>query len=163
MPWKDTTAMEHKIEFIHEWLSNQYTVTELCEAFGISRATAHKYIRRFCKEGHLGLGERSRAPRCHPNQTDPEVEQQIIQLRKQHPRWGADKIWKLLQYDFELDLIPTTMTINNIMKRNGLILPRKRIKRIKTRETTRFWHEIRVRCCVTNCVIVLVDHKNSLE
>lgn len=131
MPWKDTTAMEHKLEFIHEWLSNRYTVTELCEAFGISRTTAHKYIRRFYKEGHLGLSEKSRAPLRHPNRTDPEVELRIIDLRKQHPRWGADKIWKLLQQDFAANLIPSTVTINNIMKRNGLILPRKRIKRIK--------------------------------
>ena len=36
-----------------------------------------------------------------------------------------------MQNDFSLEMIPTTMTINNIMKRNGLILPRKRIKRVK--------------------------------
>ncbi len=29
MPWKDTTTMEQKVEFINEWLSNQYTITEL--------------------------------------------------------------------------------------------------------------------------------------
>ena len=45
----------------------------------------------FYKDGHLGLCESSRAPHRHPNQTNPQVEQRIIQLRKKHPRWGADK------------------------------------------------------------------------
>ena len=30
MPWKETTTMEQKVEFICEWLSEKYTITELC-------------------------------------------------------------------------------------------------------------------------------------
>lgn len=131
MPWKDTTAMQQKVEFISEWSSGLYTITELCEAFEISRTTAYRLIRRFAEQGYEGLLQQSRAPGHHPNQTDADIEQAIIDLRRRHKRWGARKIWKLLQRDFNLDRIPTTVTINNIMKRNGLILPRKRIHRVK--------------------------------
>jgi len=33
MPWKETTTMEQKVEFICEWLTENYTITELCNEF----------------------------------------------------------------------------------------------------------------------------------
>ena len=69
MPWKDTTIMEQKVEFINEWLSNQYTVTELCKAFEISRPTAYRLIKRYEEFGVDGLLEQSRSPINHPNKT----------------------------------------------------------------------------------------------
>ena len=44
MPWKETTIMEQKIEFICEWRTGKYTITELCRAFEISRPTAYKIM-----------------------------------------------------------------------------------------------------------------------
>jgi histone acetyltransferase (RNA polymerase elongator complex component) len=44
MPWKESTIMEQKIEFICEWRSGNYTITELCRSFEISRPTAYKII-----------------------------------------------------------------------------------------------------------------------
>ena len=37
MPWKETTTMEQKIEFICEWRTGKYTITELSKSFEISR------------------------------------------------------------------------------------------------------------------------------
>jgi len=31
MVWKAKTKMEQKVEFIHEWLTQKYTITELCK------------------------------------------------------------------------------------------------------------------------------------
>lgn len=74
MPWKDTTIMEQKIEFICEWRTEKYTVTELCKQFEISRPTAYKIIARFEEKGYDGLRELSRKPRAlHPNQTKGKV------------------------------------------------------------------------------------------
>ena len=63
MPWKDTTIMEQKIEFICEWRTGKYTITELCKSFGISRPTAYKIISRFEEKGYDGLIELSRKPK----------------------------------------------------------------------------------------------------
>lgn len=49
MPWKDTTIMEQKIEFICEWRTGKHTITELCRSFEISRPTAYKIIARFAR------------------------------------------------------------------------------------------------------------------
>ena len=50
MPWKETTTMEQKIEFICEWITGKYTITELCKSFEISRPTAYRLIDRFKKK-----------------------------------------------------------------------------------------------------------------
>ncbi len=42
MPWKESTIMEQKIEFICEWRTGNYTITELCRSFEISLPTAYK-------------------------------------------------------------------------------------------------------------------------
>ena len=131
MPWKNVTAMEQKTEFINEWQSGLYTISDLCRTFEISRPTAYRLIKRFTNEGYNGLHEKKRKPRAHPNQTSPQVQQTILRLRKKHKHWGARKIRKLLEHDFPLDLIPSTVTVNNIMRRNGLISPRRKIHRIK--------------------------------
>ena len=59
MPWKETTTIEQKIEFICEWITGKYTITELCKSFEISRPTAYRLIDRFEKKGYEGLREQS--------------------------------------------------------------------------------------------------------
>ncbi|MBQ0734313.1 helix-turn-helix domain-containing protein, partial [Aquimarina celericrescens] len=51
--------MEQKIEFICEWRTGKYTITELCRNFEISRPTAYKLIDRFENQGFEGLKEQS--------------------------------------------------------------------------------------------------------
>ena len=82
MPWKNTTTMEQKIEFICEWRTNKYTITELCKAFEISRPTAYKLIDRYEKQGIEGLRERAKKPINHPNRTKDYIEGNILDLKK---------------------------------------------------------------------------------
>jgi transposase InsO family protein len=131
MPWRETTKMEQKIEFINEWRSGRFTITELARHFDISRPTAYKWIERFEKEGLPGLDEKGRSPKTHPLKTPEEIEKRIIFYRKKYKRWGGEKIWKLLHGDFQEEQIPTISTVDRILKRNGLIIPRKVRRRIK--------------------------------
>ena len=114
MPWKETTTMEQKIEFICEWRTGKYTITELCKNFDISRPTAYKLIDRFEKQGYEGLREQSRAPSKHPNETNEDVIKSILKLKTKYRLWGAKKIEKLLFNDFTSDEIPSVVTIHNI-------------------------------------------------
>lgn len=50
MPWKEITTMEQKIEFICEWRTGKYTITELCKNFEISRPTAYKLLNNIMLE-----------------------------------------------------------------------------------------------------------------
>ena len=47
MPWKTVDLMDQKLKFVHLAKSGRFTITELCEDFGISRKTGHKYLRRY--------------------------------------------------------------------------------------------------------------------
>lgn len=131
MPWKNTTTMEQKIEFICEWRTNKYTVTELCQAFEISRPTAYKLIDRYEKQGIEGLKEQSKKPINHPNRTPEYVEKNILSLKEKYSKWGAKKIHRLLFNHCSPDDIPSVVTVHNILLKNGMVCPQKRLRRVK--------------------------------
>jgi transposase InsO family protein len=131
MPWKETTTMEQKIEFICEWRTGKYTITELCRNFEISRPTAYKLINRFEKEGFEGLKEQSKIPKTHPNTTKEIIVKGIIKIKEKHPRWGAKKIRILMFNDFTEKEIPSVVTVHNILRKHGLVCPQKRMRRVK--------------------------------
>jgi transposase InsO family protein len=131
MPWKERTTMEQKIEFICEWRTGKYTITELCKNFEISRPTAYKLIDRFERQGYEGLREQSRTPWKHPNATNEIVIEKILFYKDKHKKWGAKKIRILLFNDFIPEAIPSVVTVHNILKRNGLVNPQKRLRRVK--------------------------------
>ena len=132
MSWLQTSVMEEKMKFIRAWRSNEYTVTALCETFGISRTTGHKLINRYNDEGETSFEGRSKRPNSVPNKTPIEVEYSIVKLRKTHPNWRAKKFAELLKNEFNVDEIPSVTTINAILSRNGLV--KKRGKRPSTLE-----------------------------
>ena len=131
MPWKETTTMEQKIEFICEWRTGKYTITELCKGFEISRPTAYRLINNFEKQGFEGLKKRSFKPRDSPNKTKKIVEENILKLKDKYPLWGAKKIKKLLFNVCDEQDIPSVVTVHNILFRNGLVKHQKRLRRVK--------------------------------
>jgi len=131
MPWKTTTTMEQKIEFICEWRTGKYTITELCRSFEISRPTAYKLISRFEQQGFEGLKKQSRAPSNHPNATKENIVESILDLKAQYKFWGAKKIRELLFKEFTKQEVPSVVTVHNILKKNGLVCPQKRMRRVK--------------------------------
>lgn len=131
MPWKETTTMEQKIEFICEWRTGKYTITELCKGFDISRPTAYKLISRFEKQGFEALREQSRAPGKHPNATSEYIIDGILNLKKKHKHWGAKKIRELMFKDFTQQEVPSVVTVHNILKKNGFVCPQKRMRRVE--------------------------------
>lgn len=131
MPWKTTTTMEQKIEFICEWRTGKYTITELCRNFEISRPTAYKLISRFEKQGFEGLKKHSRSPTNHPNATKENIIKSILNLKADYKLWGAKKIRELLFKEFTEQEVPSVVTVHNILKKNGLVCPQKRMRRVK--------------------------------
>ena len=91
----------------------------------------YKLISRFESQGYKGLREHSRTPGNHPNKTKEYLIKSILKLKKKYPRWGAKKIEKLLFNEFTRDEIPSVVTIHNILKKNGLVCPQKRLRRVK--------------------------------
>lgn len=130
MPWKVSTPMSEKKEFVALASSGQSNISELCRRFGISRKTAYKWIKRYEAEGESGLVERSRKPHTSPNQTPLEYQEAIFEIRKTLPTWGGRKIRYVLA-DNDFDPVPAKSTVNSILKRNGYIDPEESAKHRK--------------------------------
>jgi len=70
------------------------------------------------------------------------MEELIIETRHERPRWGAQKIWSYL--DRKGHSMPCVRTVNNILKRNGLISPeatlaRRPFKRFEREHNNELW------------------------
>jgi len=131
MPWKDTSIMEERVFFINEYRSGIWTITDLCNEYGISRTLGYKYIKRFESFGMRGLIDLPKTPHTSPKKTPKSIEDDIIQLRKEHPRYGPEKLSTKLSELHPEKRWPALSTINLILKRNDMIPKKRRIRRIQ--------------------------------
>jgi len=129
MPWRGVTVSEQRQRFIEDYQLNYYSVTDLAERFGISRTTAYKWIHRFKKHGQAGFHEHSRRPHSCPWQTGEAIVEELVELRKAHPRWGPKKLLDLMQRRDSARQLPAVSTGAQILSREGLIKPRRRYRR----------------------------------
>jgi transposase InsO family protein len=121
--------MDEKIRFICKYEDCE-SMSELCRRFEISRETGYVWLRRFRQTGFNGLIEHSRAIHRHANQTPKDIEQMILELRQAHMRWGPRKLKRILERDEPGRTWPASSTIGSLLKREGLVVARK--KRFRT-------------------------------
>ena len=126
MPWQNVTCMEEIIRFVILARSGRFTLTDLCEQFGISRKTGYKYLERYAAEGMIGLEPRSHRPHQFPQRTDEAVESLILAERRLHHTWGPKKIQDILLKKHGVESPPACSTIGEILRRHGVSVRRKR-------------------------------------
>lgn len=117
MPWKETCAMNERQLLIEDYIEKESSVSELARQYGVSRKTAHKWIKRFKQNGAAGLEELSRAPHHHPNALSQAMEVEILEWKSKKPLWGAPKIHSKLR---DLADCPSESTVSNVLARWGL-------------------------------------------
>lgn len=130
MAWKVSSVVDERFRFVFEHDRHEQSMKQLCASFGISRETGYVWLRRFQRSGLWGLQNLNRAPRRHPNQTAPAIEEAVLELRQAHMGWGPRKLKWRLERDWPGRDWPATSTIGEIIKRAGLVSQRK--KRRKT-------------------------------
>jgi len=126
MTWKEESMENQKQKFILLWNTHKFTMAALCREFGITRPTGYKILHRYEKEGWEALYEQPRRPHTCPFETPQEMVDAILEIRHKYPRWGARKVCAILAREWEEDSIPHSSTVNAIMKRHGLIIPRRK-------------------------------------
>lgn len=94
---------------------------------GLSRTSAYKWIERYEKYGDTGLKDDSRK-REDPGLFSGPIAEQLLELRRERPTWGSRKLLKWMSRFTDVDprLLPAASTVDALMKRNGLIVPRRR-------------------------------------
>jgi len=127
MPWTETCVMEQRVKFIMEALDGTYNISELCDYYGISRKSGHKWLRRYEQGGLDALKDISRAPRSHPHEISHQVKESILTIKRRFPKWGAPKIRVRLQREHPgWQSYPAISTIGLFLQKQGLTCKRKR-------------------------------------
>jgi putative transposase len=91
------------------------------QGVGISRKTGYKIFDRYQECGIQGLTDRSRRPYRYANQLPFQVENCILNVKHEHPSWGARKIRERLIRRFSGIPIPAKSTVHVVLDRHGLV------------------------------------------
>jgi putative transposase len=126
MPRRETNPMHERVQFIAAYLRKVYSMTEWCERFGIRRNTGYKWVRRYTKEGILGLQEKSCAPHRCPHRLPEAVAAALLETKRAHPHWGPRKILPYLVRRRPDLALPAASTTGELFQRVGLSQGRKR-------------------------------------
>src|ERR1700740_3755962 len=105
MPWKECSVMDERLQFVARRLAGE-AMTELCREFGISCKTGYKIFNRYQECGIQGLTDRSRRPHHYAHKLPFQVENFILNVKREHPTWGARKIRERLIRRFSGIKIP---------------------------------------------------------
>jgi transposase InsO family protein len=127
MPWRISSSMSQRHEFVLLAGQEQANIRQLCRQFGIGSATAYKWLHRFEDVGLPGLEELSRRPHHSPVRTAAELEKAVIALRHKHPAWGGRKLRRRL-LDLGYSAVPSASTITAILRRHQLLDPKESSK-----------------------------------
>ena len=128
MPWIERCRLDERIAFVR-LVADGEPMAALCRQFGISRQTGYKWWARFEEDGVEALADRSRRPRSHPNETPAHIVEVIIEARARHPFWGPRKLVAWLARKKPQLKLPAPSTVGSILKRNGLVSPRRTRRR----------------------------------
>ncbi len=126
MPWKETHVVDERIRFIAALKEDdRRNFTQLCASFGISRAKGYKWLARYNAQGAAGLDDRKSIPGSCPHRTPDSIEDLVVELRKKYPFDGPKKLRSQLIEQHPTLTIPAASTIGDILKRRGLVRPRR--------------------------------------
>ena len=125
MPWKETCFVDQRLHFIALVNESDDSFAALCEQFGISRKTGYKWVERYETLGPGGLEERRPVAHTFPHATPAKVLDALLTLRKERPTWGPKKLRARLE-SLGLEGLPAVSTIGELLKKHGLVRPRRR-------------------------------------
>lgn len=125
MAWRETSVMDDRVRFIGDYVSGDFTMTGLCEDYGISRKTGYKWVGRYESDGAAGLADRSHAPLCHGRSTPAAIVEALLREKEAHPSWGPRKLVARLAALRPDVAWPSASTAGAILKRAGLVSGRR--------------------------------------
>ena len=106
---------KHRLMVIRWYEEHGRSVSRTAERFSYTRVTIYAWLRRHRDAGVAGLEDKSHRPRqCRQSTWSAELEQRVLELREQYPRWGKDKLVVLLRRE---DVQVSTSMVGRILKR----------------------------------------------
>lgn len=116
-----TTADQRKLLF-ETWEAN-HNVIAACQRAHVARGTFYYWQPRFETGGYAALENcQSHAPK-EPAHTAPAIEQRVIDLRRQNPKWGKRRIADELAKANRWEPLISPNTVKRILMDAGLWTP----------------------------------------
>jgi len=117
------------------WRAHGGNARQTCRYFGISAQTFYRWKKRFDPRELCSLEAHSCRPRHVRRPTwDAKLEEDVIRLRREYPRWGKQKLRKLLEREGKTVSASMIGRVLARMKKSGRLVeplpgrPRKRSK-----------------------------------
>ncbi len=126
MPWTETNAVNERTRFIVDYQRGHYSMSELCERYGISRPTGYKWVQRFREQSWEGLKDQPSRPKTCPHRISTDARELLLNARRKHPTWGPGKIRAWARNHCLLDPLPAPSTIGDLFSREGLTKKKRR-------------------------------------
>jgi transposase InsO family protein len=105
---------QHRLKVIRWHLAHGENVSLTALHFGHSRTSIQAWLKAYKARGPAGLEDKSHRPRhCRQPTWSAELEQRVLELREQFPRWGKDKLVVLLR---KQGLQVSTSMVGRILK-----------------------------------------------
>jgi putative transposase len=121
----ETNVVKERLAFVHDLESGHWSMTELCERYGVTRPTGYKWLAWHQADGGVGLADRSRAPHRYPHRTSEALEELIVTARREYG-WGAKKLLRVLRTRHPSRAWPARSTVNAILERHTLLHKHRR-------------------------------------
>ena len=118
---KDKSFLRHAM-VLH---AKEHGKKSAARAFKTTVKTVRKWFSRFEKTGYQGFKDMSKAPKHMPNKTPKDVEDQVLNIKRDLKTWGAGRIKR----DFNIPC--SDKTIARIIRSNGISRSRKKKHVIK--------------------------------
>ncbi len=98
---------------------------DVARAHGVSKSWVGKLVGRFREGGYGAIEARSRAPKRIPHRTPPELEDEIVGLRKDLSDQGLDAGAQTIYYHLSQlgKGVPSVSTIWRVLRRRGFVVP----------------------------------------
>jgi len=123
MSW-NSSAYQQRLEFVTLAILPQVHFRDLCQKFSISAPTGYKWLARYRAGGAKGLHELSRKPRRSPQRFGFLWRNELIALRRKHPRLGVKKLRCVLERSHRrAKKIPSLRTLGRWLKATELTVP----------------------------------------
>jgi transposase InsO family protein len=118
--------MDEKVKLIADWLSEDYSITDLSEIYHVSRKTVYKWIGRYDILGLDGLKDKTSVPLTRPRATPLDIISYILAAKSKHTKWGPRKLIVWLKNQYPEKKWPVASTAQTILKREGWVKTRHR-------------------------------------
>jgi transposase InsO family protein len=118
--------MEERVRMLLEYESGNWSVSELCRRYGVSRDTFYEWRKRKESGAATWFEDRSHAPLRCCQTTDGAIVEKVITVRQRFPYLGPRKVLAVLEREAPEMAWPAASTIGSILKRAGLVRPVKR-------------------------------------